>query len=233
MAATLIHEDRGRLIMPSRRSIHSKAATHNVREAFTGWLPGPSAVPVFLVDSQSAAATTIPYTRYIAMVQMPVITLSIWAQQVKIAAMMATVQMALAGTLRPLTRASHAEPGSCPSRAMAQTIRLNVVTLANPQAKIEINTSNIAQSVAQGGRFSLMMYNNGVAWWLATCKDGIARVKPTRTGKPSSTEATSETTMAIGMCLWGSTVSSATLAAASKPPIVHALIKAEEANAGK
>ncbi len=52
LAAALIHEDRGMLMMPIKNRIHSSAAMHKAGEALT--LPRPR------VDSQSAAAITMP-----------------------------------------------------------------------------------------------------------------------------------------------------------------------------
>ena len=70
------------------------------------------------------------------------ITISTWAQIVKRAAMGITDQMAFAGTLCTLTRASQREAGNSPSRAMDHTMRVRVVRPA-------INPANTARETRQ------------------------------------------------------------------------------------
>src|ERR1700677_209824 len=165
-AIGLIQAERGRLTTAISNRIQTSAATQRVRETCTvprpaDWTDAGATSPArsmtfsvlgLLLVPQRAAATTMPYTMYIVKVQIPVITTSTLAQLVKAAAIRATVQIALAGTRWMLTRASHAEKGNCPSRAMAHTMRVRVVTFASAQAKMEIKTSSMAASVTYGGK---------------------------------------------------------------------------------
>ena len=71
----------------------------------------------------------------------------------------------------------------------------------------------------------------GAGCRLASASEGMAKVNPTRTRKPSRMEINRELMMARGTCFCGSRVSSARFAAPSKPVSVQMLIRDENASA--
>src|SRR5260221_13911463 len=105
---------------------------------------------------------------------------------------------------------------------MAQVRRETVMKITRPHAKIEKVTNTRKMSPTTVPSSSVTIFATGVAEEVNFAMSCDARLSATRNTKPTIPLKNTENHMAVGTARWASCVSSARLAAASKPTIVKA-----------
>src|SRR6266699_6618255 len=105
---------------------------------------------------------------------------------------------------------------------MAQVMRVAVMKMTRPQAKIEKMTSTRKMVPTTEPSVWVMISATGAEEALRVLRSWDARLSAIRKAKPTTPLKTTEDHMAVGTARWASCVSSARLAAASKPTIVKA-----------
>jgi hypothetical protein len=113
---------------------------------------------------------------------------------------------------------------------MAKTSREPDIMMIRPLAKIATLTNTRKKSLNVPPSWSCMMNETGAADAVAPLTSLMAIVRAIRNSRPTTTDTTTARSIARGTTRVGSTVSSARLAADSKPTIVYAPIRIASMN---